>query len=91
MSLVHLKKSVMTLHLREIVEDGTSSNKTALMGLGALLLGPLVLPAVAKAGRPVIKAVIKGGLSLYQQGETTVAEVTEKVTDKKAESQEVNN
>ncbi len=67
MSLVHLKKSVMTLHLREIVEDGLSTNKVALIGLGAILLGPLVLPTVAKGGRAVTKAVIKSGLSLSRQ------------------------
>jgi len=67
MSLIHLKKSVMTLHLREIVEDGSSTNKAALVGLGAVLLGPLVLPKVAKGGRAVTKAVIKSGLSLSGQ------------------------
>ena len=67
MSLVHLKKSVMTLHLREIVEDGTGTNKAALVGLGAILLGPLVLPTVAKGGRAVTKAIIKSGLSLSRQ------------------------
>jgi hypothetical protein len=69
MSLVHLKKSVMTVHLREIVEDGPSTNKAALVGLGAILLGPLVLPTVAKGGRAVTKAVIKTGLSLKRQEE----------------------
>ena len=87
MSLVHLRKSVLTLHLREMVEDGQTNNQLAILGVGAILLGPLVAPTVAKMGRPIAKAVIKRGLSLYEQSKTTFAEVGEEFADNLAEVQ----
>lgn len=85
MSLVHLRKSVLTLHLREMVEDGQTNNQLAILGLGAILFGPLVAPTVAKMGRPVAKAVIKSGLSLYEQSKNTLAEIGEEFADNLAE------
>ena len=87
MSLVHLRKSVLTLHLREMVEDGEMNNQLAILGLGAFLLSPLVAPTVSKVGRPLAKAVIKSGLSLYEQSKTTFAEIGEEFADNLAESQ----
>ena len=31
------------------------------VGVGAIMLAPVLLPAVAKASKPVAKALIKGG------------------------------
>ncbi|MDJ0557363.1 MAG: DUF5132 domain-containing protein [Microcoleaceae cyanobacterium MO_207.B10] len=87
MSLIHLRKSVLTLHLREMVEDGQTNNQLAILGLGAIFFGPLVAPTIAKIGRPVVKSVIKNGLSLYEQSKTTVAEVGEEFADNLAEVQ----
>lgn len=44
--------------------------------LGVTLLGPVVLPAVARVGRPVAKAVMKGGIVAYESGRTVVASVS---------------
>ncbi len=87
MSLVHLKKSVLTLHLREMVEDGQTNNQLAILGLGVFLLGPLVAPTITKVGRPLVKSVIKSGFSLYQQSKKTFAEIGEEFADNLAESQ----
>ncbi|MGK7921324.1 MAG: DUF5132 domain-containing protein [Trichodesmium sp.] len=87
MSLIHLRKSVLTLHLREMVEDGQTNNQLAILGLGAIFVGPLVAPAVTKMARPLAKAVIKSGLSLYEQSKVTVAEVREEFADNLAEVQ----
>ncbi|MGD1716429.1 DUF5132 domain-containing protein [Dapis sp. BLCC M172] len=87
MSLVHLKKSVLTLHLREMVEDGQTNNQFAILGLGMFLFGPLVAPTVAKMGRPLAKAMIKSGISLYEQSKTTFAEIGEEFANNLAESQ----
>jgi hypothetical protein len=67
MSILHLNKSVLTLHLREIVEDGNSSNKLALLGLSAIVFAPAIRPSVAKIARPLVKAVVKSGFSFYHQ------------------------
>jgi hypothetical protein len=71
MSLIHWDKSVVSLHLKELIEDYHKGDPTALVGLGAILLGTVVLPATVKLGKPLLKSVIKSGLSLYLQPKTT--------------------
>lgn len=67
MSLFHWNRSVLTFHLKEIVEDGQKSgDRLALIGLGAIALGTIAFPAVTKLGRPLLKAVVKNGISLYE-------------------------
>ncbi len=67
MSLIHLNRSVLTFHLKEIVEDGQKSgDRIALIGLGAIALGTIAFPAVTKLGRPLIKAIVKNGISIYE-------------------------
>lgn len=44
MSLIHLDKSVLTFHLKEILETGQGNHPLAWLGLGVLILGtPLVM------------------------------------------------
>lgn len=71
MALIHWDKSVLSLHLREIIEDHHQGNANALVGLGAILLGTTVIPAAAKLGRPLLKNVIKSSLSLYEESKST--------------------
>ena len=72
MSLVHWDKSVLSFHLKEIIEDHKAGDRTALLGLGAIFLGTVALPVAAKFGRPVLKAIIKSGLLLYEESKTTI-------------------
>ena len=52
------------------------------IAIGAgLLVAPVVIPAVAGAVRPLLKAVIKGGYMLFVKGREMVAEVTELTED----------
>ena len=37
------------------------------VGIGAVLLGPTLLPALGRALRPAAKAAIKGGMVLYRE------------------------
>jgi hypothetical protein len=60
--------------------------KGVLIGLGAVALAPVVLPAVAGVARPFAKAVIKGGLVVYEKGRETAAELGEAVDDPVAEA-----
>ena len=46
-----------------------------------LLVAPVVIPAVAGAVRPLLKAFIKGGYMLFEKGREMVAEVTELTED----------
>ena len=68
MSLIHWDKSVLTLHVKEIIEDHhQKGDSTGVLGLGVILLGTIALPAAAKLGRPLLKSIIKTGLSFSPQ------------------------
>ncbi len=70
MSLIHLDKSVLSFHLREIVEDPpVNNNSAALFGLGAIAFGTVALPAMIKFGRPVLKNLIKPFLAASQSSD----------------------
>lgn len=67
MSLIHWDKSVLSFHLKEIIEDHQGGDQKALLGLGVILMGTVALPLATKFGRPILKGIIKTGLSLYQE------------------------
>jgi hypothetical protein len=47
----------------------------------ALLVAPVVIPMVASAARPLLKAALKGGFMLFEKGREVVAEAVEVVED----------
>jgi hypothetical protein len=53
------------------------------VGVGALMLAPTVIPAVGRVLRPAVKAAIKGGMVLYNE---TIAEIGEAASDLVAEA-----
>jgi hypothetical protein len=67
--------------LEDLFKGGTATGLA--VGLGAVLLGPTLIPAVGRALRPAAKAVIKGGMVVYRE---TVAEVGEVAGDLNAEA-----
>ena len=79
MSLIHWDKSVLSFHLKEIIEDGHGGHPLAFAGLSAIAISSLFVPAVTKLGRPVLKAAIKNGLSLYP--DNTILPVSSSNTD----------
>ncbi|MBP0021816.1 MAG: hypothetical protein J7647_30205 [Cyanobacteria bacterium SBLK] len=70
MSLIHWNKSVVTFHLKEMMEDRQPTDALTVAGLGAIAIAPLAVPLLAKLSRPLAKAAIKSGLSLYYEGKT---------------------
>ncbi|MGI0483805.1 hypothetical protein ACN4EK_00135 [Pantanalinema rosaneae CENA516] len=54
MSLIHLEKSVLTFHLKEILEDGHGNHPLTWLSLGLLMLGPRLLGA-SKSAQPAPK------------------------------------
>lgn len=69
-----------------LFEDLTESFfPNALIGVGAVLLAPIVVPAVASGLRPVVKSVIKGGLIVTDKVNAMVAEAGEQLDDIMAE------
>ncbi|MGI0493672.1 hypothetical protein ACN4EG_17970 [Alkalinema pantanalense CENA528] len=48
MSLIHLEKSVLTFHLKEILEDGHGNHPLTWLSLGLLLLAPTLFAPLTK-------------------------------------------
>jgi hypothetical protein len=57
------------------------------IGIGALLLAPAIIPAVGTVVRPIAKAVIKSGLIVFEKTRELIAEAQETVADMAAEAQ----
>jgi hypothetical protein len=46
-----------------------------------LMAAPVVLPILAAAARPLIKAAVKGGYMMYEKGREAVEEIAEVLED----------
>jgi len=69
------------------IEDITKgSMATVLVGIGVALAAPTILPALASGLRPLAKAVIKGGVLVYDAAKEAVAEAGEQLNDLVAEA-----
>ncbi|MEQ9548249.1 MAG: DUF5132 domain-containing protein [Coleofasciculus sp. G3-WIS-01] len=55
-------------------------------GIGAVVAAPLLIPAVAKVGKPVAKAMVKGGIVIYEKGKGMMSETGEVFEDIVAEA-----
>jgi hypothetical protein len=71
-----------------ILDNGLKGNiLTGLgIGVGVALLGPILIPVVASIAKPLAKAVIKGGVILYEKGKEAAAEAGEVIEDLVAET-----
>ncbi|MEJ2061095.1 MAG: DUF5132 domain-containing protein [Gammaproteobacteria bacterium] len=63
-----------------------SAAKGMALGIGAALLVPVVLPLVARFGRPLARATIKSGIIVYEKGREAAAEFGEVMEDLAAEA-----
>lgn len=64
---------------------GSSWVSSALVGVGVALVAPIVVPALAAGMRPLAKAVLKGGMMVYDKGTEVFAEAGEQFSDLVAE------
>lgn len=62
------------------------STKGLAIGIGAAILVPVILPAVAALARPIARAAIKTGIVIYDKTREAVAEMGEVVEDLVAEA-----
>jgi len=58
---------------------------SALVGIGAALVAPAVLPALGSGIRPLAKSVLRGGILAYDKARELVAEAGEDMSDLIAE------
>lgn len=56
-------------------------------GLAAAVVAPVLIPAVKRGSRPAAKAMLRGGILLYQKGRVAVAHTGEAMEDLLAEIQ----
>ncbi len=56
------------------------------VGIGTAVLAPVLMPAVTNMLRPAAKAVIKGGIVVYDRGRQAVAQLGETANDMVAEA-----
>lgn len=56
------------------------------VGIGAMVLGPIVAPALTAVLRPAAKAAIKGGIYLYDRASEALGQVNEMTGDIVAEA-----
>ena len=75
----------MAMKLGDWFEDLGAPGMVA--GIGAIVLAPVIIPALAKASKPLAKAVIRGGIVAYQKSRTLMAETGEVLEDLVAEVQ----
>ncbi len=64
--------------VEDIFKGGNLTTGLAI-GLGTVILGPVIIPMVSSVVKPVAKAAIKGGLSIYEAGKGTVSGATEAI------------
>ena len=71
----------------DMVQGLTSSwVPSVLVGVGVALVVPIVVPALAGGMRPLAKAVVKGGMMVYDKGAEVIAEASEQLSDMLAEA-----
>ncbi|MBD2451353.1 DUF5132 domain-containing protein [Nostoc sp. FACHB-152] len=68
------------LELEEVVEG------LGVPGITAIVLLPVLVPVAAGIGKPIAKAMVKGGIVLYEKGKGVIAEVGESFEDIVAEA-----
>ncbi len=69
-----------------LLDNGFKIGTPILIGIGALLLAPVVLPAAAGVMRPLIKATVKTGLLAASKGRELISEAMESLEDITAEA-----
>lgn len=62
------------------------SRKAIAIGIGAALLAPVVLPALAGLAKPFARAAIKAGIIAFEKGREAAAEFGEVMEDLVAEA-----
>jgi hypothetical protein len=78
------KEVVMALFEEGLLANGVSTGVIVAVGAAAVLV-PVLLPVVATTARPLVKGVIKTGVTLYDRGNEVVAEFGEMIEDLVAE------
>ncbi len=75
----------MAFEVEDLFEEvGTPG---VIAGIGAVVLAPIVIPAIAKVVKPIAKTAIKSSITLYEKSKTAIVEAGEIFEDLVAEAQ----
>jgi len=55
------------------------------IGIGGLILAPIVVPALVGIVKPLLRVAVRGGVTLYEKGRDAASEAGEAVSDLVAE------
>jgi hypothetical protein len=71
-----------------IIEDMLEGNLGTglVVGVGALILGPVVTPLISGVAKPLMKTMVKGGIVAYDTAREYLAEAGEFMSDIAAEA-----
>lgn len=72
------------LKITDLMEN--AGKHRLIVGVGAVLLAPVVIPVVANIGKPVAKSIIKGSMVAYEKSKGAFAELGESWEDIVAEA-----
>lgn len=70
-----------------LLDSGVKIGAGLAIGMGTVILAPVVIPALAGVARPLAKGIIKNGLLLYEKSKVMAAEARETLEDLAAEAQ----
>lgn len=70
-----------------LFDNGIKIGAGLAIGIGAVVLAPVVIPALAGVAKPLAKEIIKSGLTMYEKGKVMAAEARETLEDLAAEAQ----
>lgn len=70
-----------------LFDNGIKIGAGLAIGIGAVILAPVVIPALAGVAKPLAKEIIKNGLIIYEKGRVMAAEARETLEDLAAEAQ----
>ncbi len=68
-----------------LFDNGLKIGTPILLGIGLIVLAPVIAPVAASVLKPLAKATIKTGVSLVQKGRELISEVAESFEDITAE------
>lgn len=68
------------------IGNGYKIGGTLALGVGVVLLAPVVIPVLVSVLRPVAKAAIKGSIMAYEKVKLVAAETVEGIEDLAAEA-----
>ncbi|MGD8291084.1 MAG: DUF5132 domain-containing protein [Desulfobacterales bacterium] len=69
-----------------ILPTGLKTGSAMAIGAGVVILTPIVIPVLAGVMKPLVKAVIKGGMLAYENAKIAMEETKETLEDIAAEA-----